>query len=124
MKPRVVVLDYGSDNLRSAERALARVGADVTVTSDAAMAANSDALVVPTIPVTDLDRAKAFYTQVLGLTPIEESPFSVRLRCGAGSQLSIYKRGPVERGQTVAHFEVSDIEAAVADVRSRGGIFE
>ena len=33
---RVVVLDYGSGNLRSAERALARVGADVTVTDDAA----------------------------------------------------------------------------------------
>ena len=32
---RVVVLDYGSGNLRSAERALARVGADVTVTADA-----------------------------------------------------------------------------------------
>ena len=34
MSPRVVVLDYGSGNLRSAERALARVGADVTVTAD------------------------------------------------------------------------------------------
>ena len=32
--PRIVVLDYGSGNLRSAERALRRVGADVTVTAD------------------------------------------------------------------------------------------
>ena len=32
MTARVVVLDYGSGNLRSAQRALARVGADVTVT--------------------------------------------------------------------------------------------
>ena len=31
---KVVVLDYGSGNLRSAERALTRVGADVTVTAD------------------------------------------------------------------------------------------
>ena len=45
--PRVVVLDYGSGNLRSAERALARSGVDVTVTSDAAEARNCDALVVP-----------------------------------------------------------------------------
>lgn len=44
---RVVVLDYGSGNLRSAERALARAGVDVVVTSDAAAARNSDALVVP-----------------------------------------------------------------------------
>jgi len=84
----------------------------------------SNAMVVPTIPVTDLDRSKAFYTDVLGLTAIDESPFSVRYRCGAGSQLSIFKRGPVERGHTVAHFEVSDIEAVVADLRSRGAVFE
>jgi glutamine amidotransferase len=44
---RVVVLDYGSGNLRSAERALARVGADVTVTADPAAAADCDGLVVP-----------------------------------------------------------------------------
>ena len=44
---KVVVLDYGSGNLRSAERALARVGADVTVTADAAAALDADGLVVP-----------------------------------------------------------------------------
>jgi imidazole glycerol-phosphate synthase subunit HisH len=45
--PRVVVLDYGSGNLRSAERALARAGADVTVTADLDAAADCDGLVVP-----------------------------------------------------------------------------
>ncbi|WBC17041.1 imidazole glycerol phosphate synthase subunit HisH [Micromonospora sp. WMMA1998] len=44
---RVVVLDYGSGNLRSAERALERAGADVTVTADLAAAATADGLVVP-----------------------------------------------------------------------------
>ncbi|MFD0729505.1 imidazole glycerol phosphate synthase subunit HisH [Planotetraspora mira] len=44
---RVVVLDYGSGNLRSAERALARVGADVTVTADWDAALEADGLVVP-----------------------------------------------------------------------------
>jgi glutamine amidotransferase len=43
----VVVLDYGSGNLRSAERALARTGADVTVTDDLTAAAAADGLVVP-----------------------------------------------------------------------------
>jgi glutamine amidotransferase len=41
------VLDYGSGNLRSAERALQRVGADVTVTADADAALDADGLVVP-----------------------------------------------------------------------------
>lgn len=44
---KVVVLDYGSGNLRSAQRALERVGADVEVTADAAAAAAADGLVVP-----------------------------------------------------------------------------
>ncbi|GAB3905713.1 imidazole glycerol phosphate synthase subunit HisH [Kibdelosporangium lantanae] len=44
---RVVVLDYGSGNLRSAERALTRVGADVEVTADHHAALNADGLVVP-----------------------------------------------------------------------------
>jgi imidazole glycerol-phosphate synthase subunit HisH len=43
----VVVLDYGSGNLRSAQRALERVGADVEVTADPAAAARADGLVVP-----------------------------------------------------------------------------
>jgi imidazole glycerol-phosphate synthase subunit HisH len=47
MTPKVVVLDYGSGNLRSAERALARAGADVTVTADLHAAAGCDGLVVP-----------------------------------------------------------------------------
>lgn len=44
---RVAVLDYGSGNLRSAERALVRAGAEVSVTDDAALAAAADGLVVP-----------------------------------------------------------------------------
>jgi imidazole glycerol-phosphate synthase subunit HisH len=43
----VVVLDYGSGNLRSAQRALQRVGADVEVTADLDKAAAADGLVVP-----------------------------------------------------------------------------
>ncbi|MFC4020267.1 imidazole glycerol phosphate synthase subunit HisH [Micromonospora sp. GCM10011542] len=43
----VVVLDYGSGNLRSAERALAAAGADVRVTDDLSAAADADGLVVP-----------------------------------------------------------------------------
>ena len=47
MKPRVVVLDYGSGNLRSAERALGRAGADVRVTADPGAVLAADGLVVP-----------------------------------------------------------------------------
>ena len=43
----VVVLDYGSGNLRSAQRALHRAGAEVVVSADVDAALNADGLVVP-----------------------------------------------------------------------------
>ena len=47
MTARVVLLDYGSGNLRSAERALVRAGTHVEVTADSAAALAADGLVVP-----------------------------------------------------------------------------
>lgn len=47
MTRKVVVLDYGSGNLRSAQRALMRTGADVEVSADPDAALNADGLVVP-----------------------------------------------------------------------------
>ena len=46
-RPRVVILDYGSGNLRSAQRALERVGAQVDVTADPAAVLAADGLLVP-----------------------------------------------------------------------------
>jgi imidazole glycerol-phosphate synthase subunit HisH len=46
-RPRVAVLDYGSGNIRSAEKALVRAGADTMVTADAGTALDADGLVVP-----------------------------------------------------------------------------
>ncbi|MGB2920948.1 MAG: imidazole glycerol phosphate synthase subunit HisH [Mycobacterium sp.] len=47
MTKKLVVLDYGSGNLRSAQRALRRVGADVEVSADPSAAMDADGLVVP-----------------------------------------------------------------------------
>ncbi|QLY33716.1 imidazole glycerol phosphate synthase subunit HisH [Nocardia huaxiensis] len=47
MSKKIALLDYGSGNLHSAARALARTGADVTVTADPEIALNADGLVVP-----------------------------------------------------------------------------
>jgi glutamine amidotransferase len=45
--PRVAVLDYGIGNLRSAQKALERVGADAVLTSDASVVSAADAVVLP-----------------------------------------------------------------------------
>lgn len=76
MTKKVVVLDYGSGNLRSAQRALERVGADVTVTADAATAVAADGLVVPGVG--------AFEACMQGLRGIDgEKIIADRLATGA-----------------------------------------
>jgi catechol 2,3-dioxygenase-like lactoylglutathione lyase family enzyme len=80
-------------------------------------------MVVATVPVTDLVRAKAFYGETLGLTFLWESPFAIRFRCGDSSELSIFKRAQTVTEHTLAHFEVIDIEAAVRDLEAGGVAF-
>jgi glutamine amidotransferase len=76
MAKRVVVLDYGSGNLRSAQRALARVGADVTVTADLAAAARADGLVVPGVG--------AYAACMAGIDRLDAGPaVADRVRAGA-----------------------------------------
>ena len=84
----------------------------------------SEFLAVTTLVVTDVDRAKPFYEEQLGLTLLEETPFSCRFGAGKGSQLTVRRGQPPASGPTVAHFEVDDIEAQVRDLTSRGVTFE
>jgi len=77
-------------------------------------------MIVPTVPVTDLDRARAFYGETLGLTFLWENPASVRFRCGDVSEISVFKRPATPTEHTLAHFEVTDIEATVKDLEAKG----
>jgi len=78
-----------------------------------------DALLVTTVAVTDLERARAFFADQVGLRVLDEQPFAIRFGAGHGSQVS-FKRPDLAREHTVAHFEVEDIEAAVRELRERG----
>jgi catechol 2,3-dioxygenase-like lactoylglutathione lyase family enzyme len=83
----------------------------------------ADAMVVTTVAVTDLERAKRFFQEQLALSLLDETPFAFRIGAGKGTQLSV-RRGQPNAGQTVAHFEVEDIEAVIRDLTSRGVTFE
>ena len=83
----------------------------------------ADSLVVVTVAVTDLERSKGFFAEQLGLPVLEETPFAIRFGAGKGSQLSV-RRGQPNAGQTVAHFEVADIEATVRELTGRGVAFD
>jgi catechol 2,3-dioxygenase-like lactoylglutathione lyase family enzyme len=77
-------------------------------------------MVVATIPVTDLERAKLFYRETLGLALLWETPVAARFRSGSVSEISVFKRPPITTEHTLAHFEVEDIEAEVAQLVARG----
>jgi len=81
-----------------------------------------EALLVTTVAVTDLDRARGFFGDQLGLRVLDVQPFAIRFGAGSGSQVSV-RRGQPNVGQTVGHFEVADIAAAVHDLLARGVTF-
>ncbi len=81
-------------------------------------------LAVTTLVVTDIDEAKRFYQEPLGLTLLDETPAGLRFGAGKGSQLTVRRGQPAGGGGTVMHFEVDDIEAVVRDLASRGVTFE
>lgn len=77
-------------------------------------------MAVTTIPVSDLEQAKRFYGETLGLTQLWENPASARFRCGDVSEISVFRRPGTATVHTLAHFEVDDIESTVAELEARG----
>lgn len=78
------------------------------------------------LPVADLKRAREFYEQKLGLKAkeVDEKMAEVWYECGRGTMLSIYQRPPVKVEHTQVSFEVDDMEGEMAELRSRGVVFE
>ena len=76
------------------------------------------------LPARDLDRARAFYRDRLGLTPVEEREGGLRYLCAAGEFHVFLSTGAATGAFTQMGFEVEDIGAVVADLRSRGVVFE
>jgi len=78
-------------------------------------------------PTTDLSRAKAFYGQTLGLVEANVSTPGPQViyRCGGNTLLEVYERPTAGEAQhTLASWEVSDLRAAVDQLRNRGVRFE
>jgi catechol 2,3-dioxygenase-like lactoylglutathione lyase family enzyme len=79
---------------------------------------------VTKLPAQDLDRARQFYRDRLGLEPVEERDGGLRYLCGA-TEFHLFASSGVPSGEsTQIGFEVDDIERVVADLRSRGVVFE
>jgi catechol 2,3-dioxygenase-like lactoylglutathione lyase family enzyme len=76
------------------------------------------------LPVQNLERARSFYAEKLGLKPVEERPGALLYRCGSGSFALFQSAGAAAGTHTQMGWEVADIEATVAALRSRGVVFE
>jgi catechol 2,3-dioxygenase-like lactoylglutathione lyase family enzyme len=76
------------------------------------------------LPAQNLERARSFYAEKLGLEPVEERPGGLLYRCGRGSFALFLSAGAAAGTHTQMGWEVADIEATVAALRSRGVVFE
>ncbi|KRF22269.1 MULTISPECIES: VOC family protein [unclassified Phycicoccus] len=79
----------------------------------------------PTIAVSDLERAKKFYGETLGLQVKDERADGVRYEAGGGSLVLVYPSQFAGTAQsTYMGFDVDDVEKAVGELRERGVVFE
>jgi catechol 2,3-dioxygenase-like lactoylglutathione lyase family enzyme len=82
------------------------------------------AKVATRLPAQDLERARTFYSEKLGLDPVEERPGGMRYECGEGEFALFESAGASSGDHTQMAFEVEDIEATIEDLRGRGLSFE
>ena len=86
----------------------------------------SDSRVEANIPAADIERAKAFYADKLGLTPADEPfPGYVRYETSNGTAFNIYQTEYAgTAGHTIAQIHVQDVEKEVGDMKAKGVTFE
>ncbi|MGY1693700.1 VOC family protein [Geodermatophilus sp. SYSU D00814] len=86
----------------------------------------NDSRVEANIPASDLDRARDFYADKLGLTPVAEvEGVQLTYRTAGGTAFSVYRTDFAgQAGHTLAQVHVDDIESEVRDLEAKGVRFE
>ncbi len=74
------------------------------------------------LPARDLDRARKFYSDKLGMEPIEQRPGGLRYRSGNSFFVLFESAGEASGSHTQMGWEVDDIEATMAVLKARGGV--
>jgi catechol 2,3-dioxygenase-like lactoylglutathione lyase family enzyme len=83
-----------------------------------------NAYVVTRLPAQDLERARAFYADKLGLEPAEERPGGLRYQLPDSEFVLFASAGAPSGDHTQMAFEVEDLAAVAAELRRRGVVFE
>jgi catechol 2,3-dioxygenase-like lactoylglutathione lyase family enzyme len=84
----------------------------------------ADGRVATRLPAQDLERARRFYAEKLGLEPVEERPGGLRYRCRDSEFVVFQSTGAASGDHTQMAWEVDDIEATMRALRERGVVFE
>lgn len=82
------------------------------------------ARVATRLPAQDLERARRFYGERLGLEPVDERPGGLLYRCSGVDFVVFQSTGASPGTFTQMAWEVDDIEAVVSELRRRGVVFE
>jgi catechol 2,3-dioxygenase-like lactoylglutathione lyase family enzyme len=87
----------------------------------------SHSAVEANIPAADLDRAREYYSDKLGLTPVAEvgGGAALRYRTDGGTFFNVYKTEHAgQAGHTIAQWHVDDVDREVRELVARGVVFE
>ena len=86
----------------------------------------NDSKVEANIPASDLQRARDFYADKLGLTPSAEyGGEALAYRTAGGTAFNVYRTEYAgQAGHTIAQWHVTDIESEVRDLEGKGVAFE
>jgi catechol 2,3-dioxygenase-like lactoylglutathione lyase family enzyme len=84
-----------------------------------------DCPMLPTIPASNLDRARAWYADKLGLTPDQEPPDALLYRIAGDSWFMLFSSsGAGSVDHQIAAWRVDDVKKKAAELRSRGVVLE
>jgi catechol 2,3-dioxygenase-like lactoylglutathione lyase family enzyme len=84
----------------------------------------TNAPMVPSIPAHDIERAKRWYEEKLGLTPAQDLGQAGQLYSSGGTQFIIYQTAFAGTGKhTLGGWVVPEIDAAVQELRAKGVTF-
>ena len=85
----------------------------------------NDSKVTANVPAADLDRARSFYADKLGLTPVQEGEGGLVYATAGGTSFFIYQTEFAgQAGHTIAQWHVADIDGEVRELKDKGVTFE
>lgn len=85
----------------------------------------NDSKVTANVPASDIERARTFYADILGLTPADENPGGLVYTTDGGTSFFLYQTEYAgQAGHTIAQWHVDSVEDEVRDLKARGLEFE